>query len=65
MTQYLKVSEDDVAVLARLYGLTIEGDDLREVTVRLDGLFSEMQNLDKLDLSKYEPIPICLPVEDP
>ena len=60
-----KLTEEDITNLGRLYGLKIEGDDSKEVAVRLGVLFEEMENLEQMDLSQTEPIPIFLPVEEP
>ncbi|MFH1954489.1 MAG: Asp-tRNA(Asn)/Glu-tRNA(Gln) amidotransferase subunit GatC [Pseudomonadota bacterium] len=60
----LKVSKDDVAYLARLYGLPIGEDELPEVAFRLNALLEEVEKLNELDLSHVEPIPMFLPVEE-
>lgn len=56
----LKISQEDVAHLARLYGLPLTEEDLPEITVRLNLLFDELENLNKLDLSQKEPLAIFL-----
>jgi hypothetical protein len=60
----LNVSQDNVAYLARLYGIQIEEDDLAEVTFRLAALLGELKNLDQFDLWKIEPVPIFLQREE-
>ena len=62
--EQLKVSKDDVTYLARLYGLHIREDDLVEVTFRLNALLEETERLNELDLSRVEPIPMFLPIEE-
>ena len=59
----LKVTKEDVAYLASLYGLNVGEEDLAEVTFRLTALFDEVVKLNQLDLSQVEPIPIFLPAE--
>ena len=53
-----------VQAMAAAVGLPLAGDDLTEVTHRLNGLFEALQPLDDLPLDSVEPLPI-LPDEDP
>jgi Asp-tRNA(Asn)/Glu-tRNA(Gln) amidotransferase C subunit len=56
----LNISQEDVAHLARLYGLPLTEEDLPEITVRLNLLFDELGNLNRLDLSQKDPLPLFL-----
>jgi Asp-tRNA(Asn)/Glu-tRNA(Gln) amidotransferase C subunit len=51
-----ELSSADVAVLARIHGLTIEGPDLIEVTNRLNNFISGVEHLDYFDLEGIDPV---------
>ena len=53
-----QVNEDQVHLLAQLVGITIEQEDLAEVTNRLSSLMLELDRLSELDLSAIQPVTI-------
>ena len=57
-----QVNEDQVRQLAQLVGITIEQEDVAEVTNRFSSLMLELDRLSELDLSDIQPV-IIFPEE--
>ena len=52
------VSMDQIRELGYALGLTIEDEDLEEVTYRFTALMSELNKLDQRDMESVDPMPI-------
>jgi hypothetical protein len=52
------LTPEHVQAMAAAVGLSLTGDDLTEVTHRLNGLLEALQPLDDLPLDSVEPLPI-------
>ena len=59
-----ELSPEQVRAMATALGLSLDGEDLTEVTHRLNGLLEALRPLDELPLADVEPLPI-LPDEAP
>ncbi len=57
------LSKEDVKSLAQALGLTIEDEELEEVTHRFTALMLELNRLDQTDLGSVDPLPI-FPTEE-
>lgn len=58
-----ELTSADVAALATMTGLTIEGSELVEVTNRLNNFITGVEHLDYFDLEGIDPI-IFRPLEE-
>ena len=52
------LSKEEVRSLAHTLGLTINDEELDEVTHRFTALMSELNRLDQRDLESIDPLPI-------
>ena len=53
-----ELTPEQVHAMATALGLALAGEDLTEVTHRLNGLLQALQPLDDLPLDDVEPLPI-------
>ena len=58
-----QIGEEQVRLLARMVGITIEEEELAEVANRFSSLMLELDRLKELDLSDIQPV-VIFP-EDP
>ena len=58
-----KLTPEQVATLAQAGGLRVSGDDLPEVTVRVNAFLDGLAPLDDLPLESVQPVP-ALPHPD-
>lgn len=63
----MKLTHDEVRLLARTVGLAIPDEDLENVRIRLEALFAAMQGIEAElggAMDAVEPVPPVFPHED-
>ena len=59
-----KLTADDVAKVAKLARLSMEGADLNRVAGQLESILGYVNKINSVDLSKVEPLAHALPVHN-
>ena len=60
----MKVTENDVKVVASLSRLNIRDDEISDVTAQLDKFLTYVENLQAIDTEKIEPTTYPLPMQN-
>jgi aspartyl-tRNA(Asn)/glutamyl-tRNA(Gln) amidotransferase subunit C len=60
----IKISDKDVAHVARLARLTLAPDDLKIMTVQMDAILGYVEKLNELDTAGVEPMAHAVPMSN-
>ena len=60
----MKVTDQDVKIVASLSRLNIDGEETKEVIAQLDKFLTYVENLQEIDTSKIEPTTYAVPMQN-
>lgn len=60
----MKVTEQDVKIVASLSRLNIDGNEISDVIAQLDKFLTYVENLQEIDTTKIEPTTYAVPMQN-